>query len=244
MIILVLGLSLTFIACNDSELNIIDKQTEISSIKTYRALKSNINNLVEFNLENNYPNLLFALKLQDDKTQIEKILLSNPSERLSWSFTPNEIDINNNKYIGANNINLYSAQFEEGLYNFSLISSDGKAIKDSIYIKNNLTSNDVYLYINNGKLYFSSIDINNKNILNDYIELKESNNFSNYKLYLYDEKKQLLETKFYEINNFDLSNYYIDTNSFINYSYIQIEYMNKNVKNILKIDLSSANSSF
>ncbi len=244
MIILILGLSLTFIACNNSELKIVDKQIEISNIKTYRLSNCNDKKLFELYLENNYPNLLFALKLQDDTTQVENVILSNPSEALSWSFRPKEIDIHNNKYIGANNINLYSEQFEDGLYNFTLITSDGNAIKDSIYINNNLNSNEIYLYINNRKLYFSNYNINNNQILNDYIELKESENLSNFKLNLYDEKKQLIETKYYEISNINLNNYCINTNSFTKYSYIQIEYMNKDVKNIIKIDLSSTNSSF
>jgi len=244
MIILILGLSLIFIACDNSELKIIDKQTEISNIKTYSLSNYNNKNLIELNLENSYPNLLFVLKLQDDTTQVEKILLSNPSETLSWSFLPQEIDVHNNKYIGANNINLYSGQFEEGLYNFTLISSDGKAINDSIYINNNLNSNEINLYINNDKLYFSNTKINNNDMLNNFIEIKESQNLSNFELSLYDEKKQLIETKYYAINNIDLDTYFINTNSFIPYSYIQIEYMNKEVKNIIKIDLSSTNSSF
>lgn len=242
VIILILGLSLTFIACNDSELSIIDAQAEISNIKIYNLPNYYKDKLLKFDLQNNYPNLLFAVKIQDENTQVEKIILENPSKALSWSFNPDEINILNNKYIGANNINLYSPKFEEGLYTFTLLSNDGKSVSDTIYINNNVNEENLFIFLKNDKIYFSSSDFQEN--FNNYSELKQSEIISNFELFLYDDKKQLIEKKYYNISNLDLTNYFININSFSKPSYIQIEYIKNELKNIIKMDLRPSNSFF
>lgn len=241
-LIIMIGISFIFLSCSQKDFKIVDTKSEISIISTYN-LKATDSNLNKFDLFYEYPNLSLLVKLQDSSVAISSFNLYNPDSSLIWYLDTELITFENQEYIGSNDISLVSFYFEEGTYYYELLSKDGRALSQNLTIKNKVKNhNPLNIYLSNKYLIFSKSLLTSSNNIDS---LNISNEFSKIKVSFYDKDKNYLSSNYFE-NKFKQESYpfKLKIDNFDEVYYVEIEVEDSNtIKNILKIDLSSAHSS-
>ena len=170
--------------------------------------------------------------------------IENESKSLTWDFEPKEITINNENFIGIDNINLASYNFDTGLYNFIIYDNSNKKVSTNINLINpfnNMLNLD--LSLDNNKIIFTENNIDKfKNIMNPTdFNYKEKITIS-----YFDENKIFLKSD--ENNNLIMNEnfpFFIDLDKSIDAKYLNIEYKDNNfINTVILIELSSSYSSF
>jgi len=240
-IALFLGLLMSLSSCDSDNFIINDVEYDIINYYEY----SLVDDRAELKLKYNYPKLSLGVKLENEDVNLKDMSITDLDNSLNWHFTPKLISLSNSNYYGYDNINLSSYDFSNNKYSINLLNDKGKEINTKISINNpfNKKINDYYIYYYLDKVIIS--DKSNK----DYKKFQ-------FNSILLDSKK--IEVKYYDFSNkltksSNIDNYFLkDSYPFMikidNYNevkYLELDFIDKsNIKNCIKIDLSSSDSFF
>lgn len=232
--LVILGLSLLFYSCENGEFKISSIESNIDYISTYKV---NVNE--EFDLIEEYPNLSVGVEFTQPDLNIAKMELSNSDNSLKWEFIPEKIMINNVETLGSNNINLASNSFVSGMYSIKILNNDGRELEKSFNLNNSITSQTLFIYLENDVLYFSNRKIDNFSNVDELEKTFQNQNTIN--INFYNSNKDLISSSNL-INQFETEIYpfKISINELNDVKYVKLT----SNKNIIYLDLSPSNSFF